>query len=556
MRVIDRYNRLYMEKGQTLTIMREITKYLDPEDSNMSREEATNTEEVVFDTTGRNALENYTFESLSDVINPYEAWFNLEYKNIDDRPQDEMDEIKQWADKATKQLFIFINDSDYYPHLITDKKNYDLYGFSGLSILKAADRVQIRAENPYNLVLSRDCMDDKVSEYYWTTKTSAYTVHANYGMAKNKLPYDNSTRVVLLHALVPNNEFFIDMPEKGKGKYVYAVFFAGTEAEFMERQQNQRYRTALVSKGSMVEELRRLYFDKPFLVCPRDTLGYGRPYGTGIGKRILVASQNVNQIRKNTLQLSALSAEPPVQYPFDIFSRFKYDELQLNPGSIFPLSSSGEQIVPVDLRIDMQKQLVLLQYEDAKLAQDIPQLSPEQKKARQSQFEVSQQQQQASEIQLMYKLFYLRYAVGKHLDLLFDCAMDLKKISPLPNGVKKKDFRVSMADILLRLYKKVKAQAYVRSQQMCAGYFTNNPSTLDNVDGDMVVRNVYRAQGSGDVLLSKEETARIRQERQQQQQQQQQIQQQLLNQQQNQVGADAALKGAQAQKALKEAQGE
>ena len=541
-KTFTRYIELCKYKAEEVEYMREVCKYLNPSKRDLVRKDK-NGSEVIYDNSGRNILENYTYESLSDVINPFEKWFSLILKKSE-ISEEEQNQFDSWVKVAEKEFFEFLNDTPYYAHLVADKRNYDLYGFSGMSILTEDNRIKVRAENPYNLITSRDSIDEENVEIYWVVETTAKTLDEKF----NYKPEESEKSAVhykVLFCLVPNSSHYVENPEENKGKYVYLSYYIGAAREhtqdYAERQDEKVY-------ADHEEIGKRMYFDKPFIVCPKDSLETDFHYGVGLGTRLLTGAQNLRQLHKNALFTSAIESNPPVQMPHDTYILTKDGETQLLPGVVFPVSPTGEKIEAIPIRRDFKSLITMLQYENQKLVEDVPQLIPPEKKARQSQFEVQAGQQKAGEIQLIYKLFYLMYGVSKHLDLIYQAGIKLKKISPPPKIFKAKDLQISLSNIILKLYREAKSMGYVRALQLAQPYLTISQESIDNIKPDYIIRDLYKSQGVGDGIEDQEEVNGIREKRQKIRQQQQQQAQAQLALEQQQVSGQLALQQAQADK--------
>ena len=147
--VLKNFLSLWKKKTDKLSIMKSYLKYLDPSDRRLVRGQSYNSD-ILFDATGRNLIENYTFESVSDIINPSEPWFTLDtFRN----KKFNRDDVSEWNIENSPYFLTYIKDNHYFPNLLLDKKRFDIYGFSGMSFLKKPDRgMRIKTENPFNYI--------------------------------------------------------------------------------------------------------------------------------------------------------------------------------------------------------------------------------------------------------------------------------------------------------------------------------------------------------------------------------------------------------------------
>lgn len=220
-------------------------------------------------------------------------------------------------------------------------------------------------------------------------------------------------------------------------------------------------------------------------------------------------------------------------------------------GSTVPASTTGEKVEPIVQQINYQAQVNLLQYEDFKIQNSVPQQQPPVKNARQSQFEVDLNTSQAAQLQLIYKMIYLHSAVSEHLKILFNFALDNGVLEPLPEGLTKADVEPNLSNILLKEFKKAKAQAYLQTISQLNPWVSITPEVMDNFDPDVVARNTALANGIGDALLDSQDTESIRQNREEVQSQQEQAE---IGARQEEVASQNNLNTAQANKATLETQ--
>ena len=79
----DLFFNLVQRKRSALNRMKSVMKYMDPSDESLSnrysQENLTSSSEddVLFDTTARSVILEYSLTSLSDIINPVSPWFSL-----------------------------------------------------------------------------------------------------------------------------------------------------------------------------------------------------------------------------------------------------------------------------------------------------------------------------------------------------------------------------------------------------------------------------------------------------------------------------------------------
>ena len=325
LRIIERFKELEQVKRGKVSLMKVVEEFIDPSDTAIAtrhyRQEQGmgHSRSLVSDVSVRNALEDYTLESLVDVINPFEAWFTLNVKNVKDTNEEQ---IREWNASATQEFFTFINESSYYSKIPTDKGYYDLHGFTGLSFIKSGGELKIHQEDPFHLVMSPD-----MNELYWLRNYTLFEMQElfKYGDKEE----DKHFMYQVLCATIPNKMPFIKGLTGNLGKKDFVQVFA-----LFKKFGKEEYET--YSKGKkqgdnfgqdvMDEQLNKIVsLSKPFTVVVRDKEKLGYPYGQGWGKKLLVQSRNLNQLRSDLLNVSAYYGDPAVIVPVDILGQFKTD---------------------------------------------------------------------------------------------------------------------------------------------------------------------------------------------------------------------------------------
>jgi len=534
--LVRRFNYLRQKKEKKIHLMRILQKHLQPKDTHLHirGEEGTSSGDVLFDTTARNVMEDYTISSLEDIINPFDPWFSLD---LNKRIKDISSDISEWSAKATEQFFIFVNDSNYYKCLIEDKSYYDSYGFSGMSFFldRSKRKLRIKTEDPFNIIVNDESMEDTINEVYWVRyfNPSELKHYFNFEVESGQ-----EYKHAVLCACVPNEKYYVDDSTRSKKKFVQLYFYLGASFSFglgesyFEEGGRSKENINLTDHTQEIGE--RIYLDENMTVFTRDIANYQHPYGRGFGSRLLVQAQNLNQLRRDSLQLSAFIGNPPLEAPHDTLDFYK----SFAPGEVYPSSYTGQSLNVLYPTQNLASHFQFIQNEEIQLREAVPNVQPPQKKARQSQFEIDRNFLESAKRSMIYKINYLKDGVSEHLKRMFKFAIELKVIDAPPEGVTFNDVQPNLSNILLKEFKKQKSQSYVQSLSLAQGFLTLDQGGSDNFDSDSVIRSIFIANGVGDALLSEEEVAEIRQQRLDAQQQQQQL----------------ALQQAQAQLALSSAQ--
>ena len=138
--IVSRFKEFKALKTTKLNLMRSIEKFLDPPDDRLLKrsQDSTPEQEILYDNTGMVVSNDHSHSSVQDLLNFSEQWFLLN-SSKDFENEDQKNVIRKYLSKKTAQMFRFINRTSYPSKLIGDKINYDLYGFSGLTIFEDKD---------------------------------------------------------------------------------------------------------------------------------------------------------------------------------------------------------------------------------------------------------------------------------------------------------------------------------------------------------------------------------------------------------------------------------
>ena len=566
--LLNLYSSTVTAKQTKLNIMALIRRYLDPSHDDLyirhNRDlRGISARHALFDSTCMNKIMKYSLTSLADIINPYQTWFTLHVR-VEGKDKNS-EEFRSWAIDAQDDFLQYINRSNYYKSLITDKSNYDLYGFSALTITRSKKNrkgVLTWAEDPFKVLIYDD--DEEVIGVFWEKiysainmklkfgyeakdeKNEGTVVEGEYGDKKN-----NRTFYSVVCACFPNNEMFIkNKDKKKKGKYVQ-IFFIKKRRELAEVSDNIFEQVYADSEMEGVEIGERLYFDELVSCVVRDTQGVVMSYGKGWGQRLIISAVNMNAIHRNLIKTSEFVGNPAFTAPPDLNLRFK----PIEAGVTYDQSFTGNKIEPVEFEGRLNEQASFLDVEKTQIDDTIPGIGqPPMKKQRQSQMEVQKMLMEQSKNNFIYKIIYLQEGVACHLKRMFKLAVKQGVIKPPPGGISIKDVEPSLANLILREFKKQKAMSYVETLNMCHGYISRYPEGFDNFKPDFIIRNIAEAKGSEDGIETWDDVKKIRKVRLEQREKQQnqaesfqQAQMNLMSAQGQKATADATKSRAQAQ---------
>ena len=503
-RLLERWSELRALKQDKQSILGRIRQYLLLTDSEVGRVGSGANSTRVVNNEAQTRLLRYSKNSLVDIVNAYERWFTLGVVREVDIDEDV---VNEWANKAAEDLYRFINDSLYYICVITDKLHYDLYGFSAMTFWIEDGEMVINPENCFDLYFESNL--NKVMSVYWTRQYTQEHIKESFNFTIENAKKGGKYKV--LSCLVPNNYNYLNYVENPIKKYAQ-VYFLQSYQSLMGASKVENIGDLSVNFDTEIGE--RQYFNELPTIVARDMIGPEFPYGDGIGKRALLPAENTNEAHLNTKQTSKLLANPPISAPHDLFLKFKKTGTHgVRGGMIFPQSYTGRGLEFLKYPGNLDAQLNYFGIEKEQISNSVPAVQQPQKKARQSQFEIQKMIGEADQNSFMDKMFYLSFAVSKHLNRMFSIAYSLGKIEKLPAGLSLKDVKPSISNLILKAKKKQKAQDYVESLGLSQGFFPLYPEVRDNLDPDTVVRNIRMSKGTEDGLIPLAKRKEIREAR-------------------------------------------
>ena len=549
------YKSLVESKTTKLNMMYTVRRYLKPliSDFLIRFDSSASSERLMtrglFDNTAMNKMYKYSVSSLSDIINPFVKWFSFKIRS-GVKFEDE-EELRKWVIEARDAVLDFIAEGKYYKSLLSDKVNYDLYGFSGMTITtnRKNKGYKSKAENPFKVLIYDD--DEGVTGVMWEQEFTAFHMKLNFNWTPEEGEGEEQSLYKVVCACFPNDPKFINNHEKG-GEYVQ-IFFLKEKRLLQDKDDSSNSQDYDIDDFEGIEIGERKYFEDLMTCVAVDVESDQSSYGDGWGFRILMPAANLNMMHRNILKNIEFVGNPPFQAPPDLENRFR----GIVPGRLYGHSFTGNKIEAITFDGKLGDQTGILELERAHVDDTIPAIGPPpQKRQRQSQLEVQKGLTEAAKNAFVYKLNYLQEGVACHLDRFFDIAMKQGVIPELPKGLKKEDVKPSLGNLILKEFKKVKAMAYVEGLNMSYGYISQYPEGFDNFKVDYIIRGIQEAKGAEDGLEDFETVKAIRKIRVKRQQQEQAQALELQEAQRSLLGAQASKFGAEAETAKARAKSE
>ena len=550
------FKELVSEKQKKIEFMNQVRRYLDPTyydllyRFNLKADSDEYGINAVFDSSCSNKIAQYSISSLSDIINPFQAWFSLNVsKNIYEGDKDKKEELMEWGIGGGSDLLSYINRSTYYKALIPDKKSYDLYGFSGMTITANSENngIRVSSEDPFKLLSYED--DDGIIGVFWEKTFTPYTMKKMFNYdAKKRDGVGVETEYEVVCACVPNKPEFVENCDESKGKYVQLFILKKMtlKSKTDDKLDDARISDAGIEDSEEIGE--RAYFSNLVTTVVKDEDTHRDKYGSGWGKKILMNAVNMNIIRRNLLRGTEYVGNPAFMMPPDYAERYR----QFRPGQVYGMSYTGQKIEAIEVKPALQEQAFFLGTEKEELDETIPNIAPQQKKQRQSQLEVQKMLLESSKNSFIYKLNYLMGGVTEHLKKIFKIAYEQGYVRKLPEGIKFSDVEPSLANIILKEFRKQKARSYVEMIQLAVPYLSSYQEGWDNYKKDFILRAMAEGVGGDDGLETNDVVEQIRKIRLEEYDKQQNQQAQMLDAQMKLMGAQAGKASSEAQRARAE----
>ena len=535
-----RYLVCKQEKEGKLALMEEIQKYLAPKDEHLVRD--SDESRVLFDVRASQTYKEKATATISSIINPFSSWFSFVTSNHEVK-----DKVAEWNSQASEVLRKVISDAGYYGTIVDNVRYHKLYGFGVTAIFVKDKQIITEEQDPFSVVFRRDSNGD-VRECYYEINYSLKELIDRFGYT----PEDTSaTKYRVLVAFTPNDPLYIDEPQESKRKWVQSFYFM---QDVIDRGSTGiatgNNTTSYSYHGAFIEIGERKYFKRSHLVAVVEGMQNKTNYGEGDGRITLPQAQNLNQLKRDSLRISAYSGNPPLSVSEEVIDEYE----EIHPGAVLPASRTGQEIQVLSPTVDPQRhaQLIILEGRDLveQSSEGVAQSPTQQNNARKSQYEVQEGFGDQRRFNLISSVQYLQNAVLKHVTLIFDLCLDLGKIK-LPEGVNREDISVSISGLIAREFQKERAQAVIQALGYAQPLFNVDPSVGDNLSPDKIFRLIFQSLGVGDVLEPLEIRDQVREQRLKEQDEQQAFERQLVEQQQlaqaNKLNADADKSRAQAQ---------
>ena len=542
------YNSLVSEKELKLDMMKEVKYFMDSgEEELLLRFNKNDQPQGIYDNFCMNKLRNYSVSSLSDIVNPFEPWFTLDVKRGKDVDREI---IRDWAKKASADLLTFITDSDYYEQLIEDKRNFDLYGFSGLTITEGkGQNLRVYAEDPFDFHIYSD--DEGVQGVFYVKTYNSFSMKEIFNY-EDKEDEDQTLNYEVLCVVVPNTGKFISKNfEKDKGKYIQTFYIKSKKTKEEMDLEKQDISQSREEGTDFDKEIgKRRYFKHLPTCVVKDARGRRRPYGEGWGKFLLMIASNSNIIKRNMVKGSEFLGNPPFIVP----GEYDTKERGLIAGRSYGLAAHGQKIEPIVLDVRLGDQAAILGNEQQQAQETIPSISLPQKKQRQSQEEIQKLLMEAAKNNYIYKMSYLKKGVSEHLKKIFRIAVAKGYIDDPPEQYSFDQIEPSLASLTDPEKKKTKAMAFAQAVNVLTPFLSIFQEGFDNFKFDEIIRTTVMGFTGGDGLEDMDVVREIRKKRQEQVEAEQQRQAGIADAQTRLANAQAAKEGSTALKQSVEAE--
>lgn len=449
----------------------------------------------IYDSTATDAADILAAALHGMLTNPMVPWFALavpDFRLMQDR------EVRMWLDDTTNRILYYLAQSNFVTRI---HEHYtDLVGFGTSSLYCQADQdIFLNFSVPYIsqifIAENNKGMVDTVHRVSpWTARQMIQewgvgSVSPKVRLAMDKNPEEEFD---VVHAVFPRTDKMPSLDSKGKP---FASFYIEKESHL------------LLSESG--------YDQLPYM-SPRWHLMSGESYGRSPGMKALPDVKMLQAIVKAGLKAQQKAVDPPIQVPDNtVVSRLRMYPGGLNyyrSGSQDRIEAVGNQgaQVPLGLQVEDRWRMAIRRTflnDQLQLGQDNPQMTATEVVKR-------------SEDQLRVlgpiagRLFseLLNPLIDRVLTILLDSGL----VMPPPKQLHGKIYNVNYISPIAKAQKATELKSFSRFMELVSPFAQADPSVLDVLDVDYVVRMAADDLGVPTAAIRpQEEVDQKREERQQ-----------------------------------------
>jgi len=509
--LIKRYERLAGERLTFEVTWQDVIDNVSPHRTNVIGSDTPGSVRSIqiYDSTAVKANTRLAAALNSMLTNQSSAWFILE---TDDEDLNEDSEVKLWLEEVTDETRKSLANSNFYTQ--AHEMYLDL-GSIGTGVLfieesKEEDKdLNFSARHIREIYVAEDyqgMVDLVIRKFTMTARQMVDRWESTVSEDVTKQLKDNPDKEFeILHCVFPREE---TDPEKIDN---LNMSFASVWVEFEEQHK--------LEEGGFEEF--------PYIV-PRWLKDSGEKYGRSPAIDALPDIKMVNSMMETMIKTGQKIADPPLQVPDEGF----LNEVSLTPGSItYYRAGTRDRIEPLVIGANMPITAQMIQEKrdsigDAFFATQLQIIDQREMTAEEVRARSQENMRVLGPTFGRLQTEFLEKLIFRVINILSN-ATDTEgnpKLPIPPASVQGKNFKLKFVSPLAKAQQISELQSINMTVQSAMGMAQADPSVLDNINFDMVVRKVADLDGAPmDILRTEEEVAAIRQMRQQIQQQQMQM---------------------------------
>ena len=438
--------------------------------------------------------------SMHGTLTPSSSkWFSLKLR---DERLNKIKEVMDWLDTCADRMYLALRQSNFNSEIhevfldqgafgtaciLVEEKSIMRFGFNGL---------QFKAHQNSEYCIDEDA-EGRVDTLYREFELSARAAAKKWGV-------DNLGEKVQKYL------------EKEVGKQDEKFKFLHVVYPSADGVTAQSYLSHYIGLDDKNEIVTKPYYEFPYMV-PRWSKSSGETYGRGPGHTALPDVKTLNKAKEFGLKAWAKDLDPPT---------FERDggvigSLKLYPGGR-NVARDKESIWTMDHKIRYD----VSQIKEEELRQSIRQIFYSDQLKLQEGPEMT-----ATEVQVRYELMQrllgptigrdeselLNPMIERIFGVMFRANSSLFQVIPPPPAILSKmgirDIDIEYEGPLAKAQRMTELGGNKQVYAVAVDISTVQPEVMDNLDGDMAVRNTAEIVGAGKLLRSMEEVAKIRAER-------------------------------------------
>lgn len=495
--IIDKFEKLKVDRGTWETHWKELSKYVIPLKDNIYGGEIKGEKKgsELFDAIGIRCNEQLASALHGMLTNPATQWFGF---SSGDHLIDSKQTVAKWIQDTAKKVLFVLNNSNFQSEI--HETFIDLGGFGTNNLIVEEDAIEVVRFN------SRPIYEVVVSENYTgIIDTVYYEYKMTIEQLAERFPDTLPPDIMKLREQSPLQELYI----------VHAVEPTSRLPKQLQHEMLPFTSLHILKDNAVV--LKKAGFEENPCIVSRFSKLSGEMFGRSPAMKALPDIKTCNQMMKAWLEGAQLAVNPPMQAP---------DEgvllpVRLTPGGMnYYRADSKDRIEPIFTGANPQigNQIIEFLHSSVKSAFYIDQLHLVEND-RMTATEVMQRRDE--QLRSMSPILgRLQYELLAPIVLrVFGIMLRRGMIDPIPNELRNAKLEVKFISQIARAQESIEGDNFLRAFQASAGVAELDPTSMDVVNTDEVVKFLFKTYGSPLHLLRKEqEVKQIRESRAQQQQ--------------------------------------